>query len=126
MPGVSIAGGPDIGAVYSVDLHDAAPNCIALRIDGTSELEEGGVSLPIDLTAIGAGQGCLLQHSSAQMIVAGVTNAAGGATSSVLIPNNPALIGFGLYHSYAVFGDLAPGASFPVVMSPSLAVLVGG
>ena len=126
MPTTSISGSPDIGAVYSVVLHNAASNCIAIRVDGTSELEEGGIPLPLDLTVIGAGQGCLLEHSSLQMLVAGVTSPAGSSSSSVLVPNNPALVGFGLYHSYAVFGDQTPGATFPVVMSNATAILIGG
>jgi len=126
MPSLSISGAPDVGTIYTILLHNAAPNCIALRVDGTSELEENGLPLPIDLTAIGAAPGCLLEHSSQQMVVAGVTSATGNASSSILVPNNPALIGFGLYHSYAVVGDLAPGATFPVVMSGATAVLIGG
>ena len=91
----------------------------------TSEQEHEGVPLPIDLSGIGAGAGCLLQHSSLQLVVAGVTSPAGGASSSVLVPNNPALVGMGLYHSHAVFGDLAPGATYPLVMSNAVTVLLG-
>ena len=115
-----------LGSLNAQEQHNAASNCIAIRVDGTSELEEGGIPLPLDLTVIGAGQGCLLEHSSLQMLVAGVTSPAGSSSSSVLVPNNPALVGFGLYHSYAVFGDQTPGATFPVVMSNATAILIGG
>lgn len=125
MPTMSITGSPDIGSSYSMLLNSAAPNCIAIRVDGVSERDDGGVPLPVDLTAIGAGVGCLLEHSSLQLVVAGVTSAAGTASSSIAIPNNPVFVGLGLYHSYGVFGDLAPGSMFPLVMSGATAVLLG-
>ncbi|MCK5944568.1 MAG: sulfatase-like hydrolase/transferase, partial [Planctomycetes bacterium] len=81
VPTVSISGSPDIGSTYSIVLQNAAPNCIALRVDGTSELEHQGAPLPIDLTTIGAGPGCLLEHSGDVLVLAGVTTVAGSLVS---------------------------------------------
>lgn len=118
------SGTPATGRTYQVSLSNGPSSGVAVLTTGTSAETFNDLSLPYDLTAIGAGPGCLLL-TSAEWTVSVATNSLGSATMSYAIPNDPSLVAASLFHSWIAFDAAAPSNPLGVVTAPGIRVRVG-
>ena len=118
-PQLSGSGFPWVGAMPL--LRTAPVPLLGVFVLGASNTMSGGTPLPLSLAPIGM-PGCTLQVSLDVLLTA--TPTGGVAMCSVLIPMQPALVGFTLH---AQAGSLDPGANpLGLTLSNALAVVVGG
>ncbi|MCA8976829.1 MAG: sulfatase-like hydrolase/transferase [Planctomycetes bacterium] len=123
-PQLRISGVPRIGSSYSPVLLGGAPGRLCLLGSGFSELSYSGYPLPFDLAILGAGPGCLLQHSI-DALSSTITSALGTASVAIPIPNAASLLDLPLYHSFVIQDPGAPGNALGLVTSPAVAVRIG-
>ena len=112
---------PQLSANFDVQLTNvpASPG-LAVIASGLSDTMTGPLPLPFDLGAIG-GAGCQAYVSADLTQVAIATG--GVATSTLALPNNPALLGFALYQQALVLDG--PANSLGLTTSNALLVRVG-
>ena len=90
---------PTLGQPFAFELGKAAASVLAVPLLGSSELTWGATALPVDLTPFNAA-GCNLWIDPLVSLSATVTNASGFATTTVAVPNLPALLGGRLYANW--------------------------
>lgn len=97
---------PRIGQALETGLVSGEVGTPAALLLGFSNTSSGGTPLPIDLDGLGA-IGCqlLIDSVSSESVM---TDANGGASSTLAMPSNNALIGLSLFQQWLV---LAPGAN---------------
>ena len=122
VPMVSGVGVPRLNQSYDVLLQQAAANSAAVVTIGSSRDEFMGMPLPASLSAVGAGPGCSL-FTSADFTDLKLTDGAGTAQFSLLVPNLPTLIGASFYHTWIV---LDSGAQGGLTATDGLAAVIGG
>ena len=123
VPEVSGSGSPETGLGYTVQLAGAAVLKPAVVSFGTSWQSYGGATLPLSLAPLGAAPGCEL-WASPDVLLPSVTGFTGGATRFVSVPNNGALIGETVFHSWVVVDPAAPGSASGLVATDALAVTI--
>jgi hypothetical protein len=111
---------PWIGCQFTVALRDLPPGRSALVWLGRSDRSFGAVSLPLDLASIGM-PGCTLFVSTEAFVA--VFNLTGAASASIIVPDDPTLIG-GKFYNQAFVVD--PGSNpFGATMSNAAAGTIG-
>ena len=101
VPLLSMSAKPIIGRTCDVRLSSARPSTAAALIIGTSRKQWGPITLPWDLSALGA-QGCQLLVSL-DSIVPTPVDTSGNAKVSFALPNNPSLRGVTWHNQFLVF-----------------------
>lgn len=96
----ALSGTPMLGTTFTAQLSNLPASSLALVTTGFSESSFGAVSLPFDLTPLGA-PGCMILVSPD--IATLVINSGGTAPWTLAIPNNPALSGLGFLNQGVVF-----------------------
>ena len=109
------SGVPQVGTNFNVHLARAASNVTAILSTGVSDSVLQGMPLPIDLTPNGS-PGCMLRVSNESLIPT-VTDGQGNATVSLVIPNDPALVGEIAYNQFLVFDDAANAAGLVTTLA---------
>lgn len=104
---------PTLGTSVTTRLSQALPNALAAWLFGAPPIAD----LPV-------GGGCALNFQSLVLIVGVFTDAAGGAASTLSIPNAPALLGASLIEQVGVFDPLGV-SPFGTATSPGLYWQVG-
>jgi len=122
-PLIAGSGTPRVGASYDVLLARGPAAQPVLLTVGDSADAFLGLSLPLDLTLIGAGLGCQL-HTSMELTIPSVTDSAGDAQLVIPFPNLPLAVSATLYHTWIM---IDPGVSSPlqITTSPGLAATLG-
>jgi len=95
VPVLTAQGEPKIGQTFTLDLLQAAPTSQLILALGGWDIEWYGVSLPLDLGAVGA-TGCTLfapLHSTIQS----VSTASGTVRWNLQLPNDPIIVGSSIY-----------------------------
>jgi hypothetical protein len=101
------AGEPAIGtSAFSLTLSGAVPTVPAAFLVGRSDATWGGISLPLDLTALGA-PGCALLVAP-EFVFGATTDAGGGAALSFSIPFAPALAGSAAFAQWMAMDPTIP------------------
>jgi hypothetical protein len=95
-PGLTGSGLPQLGSSYTVNVASTASGAPVLLAIGVSDKLFGGLTLPFDLTPLGA-PGCSLL-CSLDLFAASSIGGSGQANFTVPIPNNNALIGLQYFH----------------------------
>ena len=111
---------PLLGAPFALQLSAARPNATGLLFLGASDRAWRGLTLPFDLTGLGA-PGCRL-IASGDLQFAMTTDARGGATWSVRVPGDPGLLGSAFYSQFLITDPANP---FGVVVSNGAAGRIG-
>ncbi len=101
--GASLA--PLLGRNFDVTVTNARPSTAALLAMGASNSRWGAISLPFDLTPLGA-PGCSVLVSF-DLLLPVATSTAGAATVRLTIPNNQALLGFRFFDQWTVLDPSA-------------------
>ncbi|MBK8975105.1 MAG: sulfatase-like hydrolase/transferase [Planctomycetes bacterium] len=123
-PAIGAARVPRIGGNYDVLLTNAASAAPAALLLGLSATQWGGRPLPLDLSALGAGVGCTLWCSPDNAIAA-ATSPAGDASTTVVLPYRPELVGRPLFHTWLCVDPGAPGNVLGVTTSDGIAAVIG-
>lgn len=110
VPVLTATGVPEINASLQVNLALARANSPALLLFGVSDTVWNSLPLPIDLTPLGA-TNCFVR-ASGEVLLAGVTDAAGATSQSLAIPNSNALVSRQFFNQWAI---LDPANSLGVV-----------
>ena len=125
-PQIAGVGEPTVGAAHTVVLTQAPPATMSLLAIGLSDSYDTalGAALPLDLSLLGAGPGCLLR-SSTEWLFPVPTTPTGGAIAPVPVPDQPILIKGTIHHTWIVLDPTAPG-TMGLTVSPALRVTLGG
>lgn len=100
---LTLSGSPALGATLTIDAAGGAPNMpIVLNLGFLNT-----APFPIDLTPFGF-RGCSILNSS-DGTIAGLTNAAGGISNSLSVPQNTSLIGVRVFEQYVHLNPQGPG-----------------
>ena len=99
----SVQGLPRVGTTVGYYSNSAYPSSIALFALGFSNTNAGGVPLPVSLTPIGAGPGCMA-FNDIVISNAALANASGFCQFNVSLPNNTSNIGFQWWTQLYSFG----------------------
>ena len=118
-PAMSVAGLPQLGATYAPSVTDALASTPAILISGLSDQVWQGSALPL---ALPGAPGCALL-AAADVTAVTFTDAAGGASQSVTVPNAQSLIGLQVFHQWAIWDPAANGLS--IVTSDAGAATIG-
>lgn len=94
-------GQPLLGNSMSINLDSGSASSFALLTIGLSDTVYNALSLPYDLSTLGA-PGCFLRTSVGATLFAS-TDASGDATATLPIPNTGALIGINFYDQWFVY-----------------------
>lgn len=121
-PALSNNGLPVTGVPFDVVLSQARGNAAVTLLVGTSDTQWNGLTLPFDMTIVGA-VGCNLL-ASGQLLLGTTTNGSGGATISIRFPDNSALIGLLFYNQFIIADQ--PANNLGLVFSNGGAGTVGG
>jgi hypothetical protein len=124
VPAIAASGPPKLGGRYDVQLTSAAASRPAALLVGFSSTRWLGRPLPLDLSTVGAGPGCVLS-SSGEIGLAATTSATGDAAVTFTVPWINALVDHPLFHAWLVADPSAPGNSLGVVSTGSLAAVLG-
>ncbi|MBK8979652.1 MAG: trypsin-like serine protease [Planctomycetes bacterium] len=119
-PAISGSGTPELGQTFRVVLSGGAPNTIATKFTGFSNMTWAAGSLPFNFGILGAPNCNLLVSTDAYFSVG--TNAAGDASVPFLVPNIFTLVGQKLYHQWVIVDPSANnlGASFSNALETTL------
>ena len=100
MPVIGSVGRPLIGKSYQITLSRARPNAPAFFALGVSDKKFLGLTLPYNLTPIGAPL-CFV-YCSYDVVISKTTTGSGTAGQTIAVPNNPLLAGQSLFHQWIV------------------------
>jgi hypothetical protein len=103
VPELSNTGTPTLGASFDVELTEAPAATFAVLVTGLSDQSFGGGTLPVTLPGT---QGCDLLVSP-DATDALITDAAGATSSTVAVPNSPALVDFEIFYQWVVLDNQA-------------------
>jgi hypothetical protein len=110
MPQIASTGAVALGAVFTIDVHNAFANAPALSWGGFSRTSFGGQQLPYPL-----GGGCAVQAAPEASLFL-LTDGTGSAQRFLVVPNNLALLGNAFYFQWGV---LDPGSVSPLGLTVS-------
>lgn len=99
-PQISCSGTMSIGQVSTIKVSEARPAAPALLFLGASNAVWGSISLPLDLTFMGA-PGCRA-HVSGELSLALATDPTGSAAFPLAVPNNAALVGLHFFTQWYI------------------------
>ena len=119
-PALSFTGLPEISTNFAVNLSKANPNSTGLFLVGVSDTLWNGLTLPFDLSTVGA-TGCRLL-AGGDVQIGMTTSANGTASMNFLVPNNTTLVGSRFFNQFAITDNAN---SFGVVFSDAGAGKVG-
>ena len=104
VPELGNVGLPSLGGSYDVTVSRAAASSFAVLISGLSDSVFQGAPLPATLPGA---PGCDIQ-ASPEVTTAEAVSVTGGASSTLSVPNSPALMGLQVFHQWAVFDSVNP------------------
>ena len=119
VPTLGNTGLPELGTSYALTLSDGLASSIAVLASGFSNTAHAGVPLPAPLPGA---PGCDLLVSP-EALDAVLTDAAGAATASIAVPNDPTLVGLAVFHQWAVLDP--PANALGIVVSDGGHATVG-
>lgn len=117
-PDLGNSGSPTIGSSYSLTLASALANAPTLLVSGFSDQTYGAIPLPL---ALPGAPGCNLLVAADVLNVL-TTTPAGTSSFAINVPNSGALVGFELFHQWAV-GD--PANALGLVLSGAGKATIG-
>ena len=123
VPLISCSGRPAFGALYSVNLDNAAPNSLAVFAMDLFAARSNP-RLPIDLSVVGAGVGCAL-WLDLEVTLGLITDASGRASIRVPTPPQLAAMELTALHGWFVADPSAPNNPLGLVNTAGLATVVG-
>jgi len=103
VPDLSNDGLPVLGSSFDVGLAEALPATFAVLVQGLSDEVFSGGSLPVTLPGT---PGCDILVSP-DAYDSHVTDAAGGASHTIPIPNTPSLVSFEIFYQWVVLDSSA-------------------
>ncbi len=121
-PILTVDSDPLVGKSYVLNLSLADPNTVAAMVLGFSNKRFGFLTLPIDLSPLGA-KGCFL-YTSPDQIALFATGPLGIARQKITVPLLKSLVGLRYYHQAFVFSSKAN--KFGFVFTNGLAMRIGG
>ena len=113
-----------LGGSYIVSLTNAAASLPAVLLVGSSRSSSVLGSLPLSLTTIGAGPGCML-YASSEFLFPTVTDTGGGASVTLTVPSCPVLEDASLYHTWLAVDPGAPLNPLGLTSSNGLEARIG-
>lgn len=123
-PTTSCSATPRFGTTVQVQLGNAAAGAAAVLAVGLSHTMQGIWPLPRDLSPWGAAPGCMQWFSldSTRLVIC---DAAGAATTALVVPNAPALLEVTLLHGHYVFDAAAPQNPLGLVTTQPIGLVLG-
>ena len=118
-PKMAVQGTPQLGGSYTPSVSDAVANSFAIFVSGLSDQSSSGLPLPL---ALPGAPGCQLLVSTENLRLE-ILDGQGAAQSTMTIPNNQALNGFGIFHQWAIWDPTVNNLS--IVVSDAAAATVG-
>jgi arylsulfatase A-like enzyme len=123
-PAVDVTGAPRLGETYRVALADAPARTPALLLLGVSTTHWGALRLPLDLTLLGAGSGCVIPVSG-EHVLATTTDGGGHASREIPVPRDVELVGAFVHHAWMVIDLTAPANPLGATVSNAAHVRLG-
>lgn len=124
VPTLTVDEEPIVGRTVTTRIGGAASASVGMIGYGFSNTGWGAAALPLSLAPLGAGPSCMALVSADVPVVI-VTDGAGSAASSFVLPRGPGLLGLSYFEQALVF-DAALPLPLPLVVSGGLQVDVGG
>jgi hypothetical protein len=116
---------PEIGSSFELRIASRNVFIPALTLLGLSDAFWNGVTLPFDLTPVGA-SGCRLLASIDMQLPVVLTDASGEATIALSVPNDPALVDQALYFQTITFDSRANALGLTLTAGQAVVLLSPG